>query len=313
MKITNTITAYFTCAMILVIMPFTAANAIGLKENSIIKGDVITLGDVFYDLPRNEERILGSAPNPGKEMILNARTLLRIAMAMDLSWRPASHADRVTLRRVATIIEYDQIKEALYTALYDEGISGDYEIVIPAQYHKITLPYEQLATLSITRFSMDARRKNFEATIVAPSIENPIQQISIKGQIQPVITVPVLSANIQYGSIITQSDIEYTKIKEREFSRDTIIDAKKLLGMTARRTIIAYRPIKSTDIVAPKIIERGELVTLSFNSGAMNLTTQVKALQNGAKGDIIRVVNTLSNKTLQAVVIGSNEVSVVQN
>ena len=297
----------------LMMLPFSAANAIGLKENSIIKGDVITLGDIFYDLSRNEDRILGNAPNPDKDMVLNARTLLRIAIAMDLSWRPSSNADKITLRRAATIIEYDQIKEELYTSLYEEGIHGSYEINIPSQYHKIILPYEQPAKLAITRFNIDAKRKNFEATIVAPSIENPIQHFTIKGRIHPIITIPVLSMNLQHGSTIKSSDIEYIKIKEHEFSKDTIADAQKLIGMTARRMIIAERPIKHTDIIAPQLIKRGALVTLSLNSGVMNLTTQVKALENGARGDVIRVVNTLSNKTLHAMVINDNEVAVVQN
>ncbi len=306
----NIIAFLVACCMIL---PFGAANAIGLKENSIIKGDVITLGDIFYDLQRDENRVLGSAPNAGKEMILNARTLLRIAMAMDLPWRPSSNADRVTLRRAATIIEYDQIKEALYTALYEEGVYGDFEINIPSQYHKIILPYEQPANMDITRLDIDATRKNFEVTILAPSAQNPIQHFRVKGQLYSVISAPVLSINLQNGSTIKSSDIEYIKIKEHEFARDVITDAQKLIGMTARRTIIAGRPIKNTDIIAPEVIKRGSLLTLSLNSGAMNLTTQVKALESGAKGDVIRVVNIASNKTLQALVMGSGEVAIVQN
>ncbi len=298
------------CAMIL---PFNVANAVGIKENSIITSNVITLGDVFYDLPRGDDKVLGNAPNPNKDMVLNARTLLRIAMAMDLPWRPASNSDKVTLRRAATVIEYDQIKETIYTALYEENIYGDYEINIPSQYHKIILPYDQPASMAITNLSLDASRKKFEVTIVAPSAENPIQQFNIKGQIQPVITVPVLSTNVQHGRTIQSRDIEYVKIKERAFSRDTIADASQIIGMTARRMIIAGRPIKQTDITATQIIKRGSLVMLSLNSGAMSLTTQVKALENGAKGDVIRVVNTLSNKTLQAIVTGDNEVAVMQN
>ena len=297
---------------ICMILPFQNAMAVGLKENSIITGDKITLGDIFYDLKRDDERVLGNAPLPGKDMVLDARTLLRIAMAMDLSWRPSSNSDKVTLSRAATIIEYEQIEETLFNALEDEGIYGDYEISIPEQFHKIILPHDQLAEMEITRLNIDSERKKFEVTIAAPSADNPIQNFQIRGQINTVITVPVLKENLQYGHVVKESDIEYIKIKEREFSRDTIADADSLLGMTARRVIIAGRPIKTSEMVAPQIIERGEMVILSLRNGTMNLTTQAKALQNGAKGDTIRVVNTASNKTLQAIVIGANEVAVMQ-
>ncbi len=297
----------------LLLLPISTASAVGLKENSVIKDDVITLGDIFYDLKNNEEYVLGNAPSPDKELILNARTLLRIAIAMDLPWRPSSNKDKVILRRAATIIEYEQIKNTIKNAIDEESIYGDYEINIPEQYHKIILPHDQPAKIVATNLKLDASRKNFEVDIIAPSIQNPIKNFRIKGQIYPVIKVPVLSRNIQNGSTIKSSDIEYINIKEHEFSRDTIIDTQKLIGMTARRMIIAARPIKQTDIIAPQLIKRGELVTLSLNKGVMNITTQVKALENGAHGDIIRVMNISSNKTLHAMVINSNEVTIVQN
>ncbi len=306
---------YFILASLACAVMFSSysAQAIGLKEHSVLTGDTITLGDIFYDLPRDEERVLGNAPRPGKDMVLSAKTLLRIALALDLPWRPSSATDSVVLRRDATIIEYDQIKEALYTALYDEEVYGDYELSIPAQYHKIILPHDQPASMVITRFTTDANNKTFEATIAAPSAENPIQHFQVRGHMNAVITVPVLAGNLQSGRIITQQDIKYIKIKEREFTRDTIADASILIGMTARRVILAGRPIKTSEMIAPRLIERGEIVTLSLNIGTMALTTQAKALQDGAKGDIIRVVNTASNKTLQAVITGTNQVSILQH
>ncbi len=308
-KMCLTLTLFICCA----VFPFSFVHAMGLKENSVVSDNTIKLGDIFYGLPRDEDRVLGTAPRPGQDLTLNARTLLKIAVALDLPWRPSSNADFVTLRRDATVIEYDQIKESLYTALYDEGVYGDFEVSIPNQYQSIILPADQPADMAITRINLDSNRKSFTASIVAPSRENPIQQFNIKGRIESVMNIPVLTSNIQNGRLITENDVEYIKVQERDFSQDMIVDAQTLLGMTARRMIIAGRPIKGGDLVAAQIVERGSLITLSLQSGVLNLTTQVKALQNGAKGDVIRVVNTASNKTLQATVTGENAVAVVTN
>ena len=43
---------------------------------------------------------------------------------------------------------------------------------------------------------------------------------------------------------------------------------------------------------------------------SMTLTAQGKALEAGTDGQVIRVVNTMSNRTVEAVVIGPNQVSV---
>lgn len=285
--------------------------AIGIKEQSIITDDTIKLGDIFYDLERNEERVLGHSPRPGEEMVLNARTLLRIATALDLPWRPTDTMTRVVLRREATIVGYDQIKEAIQTALYDEDVYGNYEISIPNQYHQIVLPADIEPGVTVTRIDVDARRKKFNVTLAAPSALNPIQQVQIKGRMFPVIKVPVLSSNIETGRTIKASDLKTISIKERDFSKDTIADAQKLIGMTPRRVIMAGRPVKESEIIAPQVIERGQILLLSLDNKLMNITTQVKALQNGAKGDIIRVVNTSSNQTLQAVITGDNQAKIV--
>lgn len=297
----------------LCILPFSAAYAIGLKDNSLLNDDTIKLGDIFYDLKENEDRVLGNAPRPGQDMVLDANTLLRIAIAMDLSWRPNSNADHITLRRDATIIDYNQIEEALHTALYDEGVFGEYELSVPQSNRQIILPPNQEATFIITDFSVDQRRNTFEATIAAPSAENPIQHIRFSGQMEPVITVPVLLENVENGRTIKARDLTTMKIKERGFGRDTIIDVQSLIGMTARRMLIAGRPIREAEIIAPQIIDRGQVVTLSLKNAVMNITTQVKSLENGAKGDVIRVLNTSSNQTIQAIVTGENEVTVLQN
>jgi len=298
-----------TIIALMLIIP--AAHAMGIKENSVIQGDTITLGDVFYGLSRDEGRVLGAAPKPGEDMTLSARTLLRIAKALDLPWRPSSTADKVTLRRDATIVEYDQIKESLYTALYDEGVYGDYELDIPARHQKIILPTDAEESMVITKLSLDSSRKIFKATIAAPSADNPIQHFTMTGKITPVITIPVLRNNIQNGDIITENDLEYIKIKDRDFGQNTIANANRLIGTTPRRVLIAGRPIQKNDIVEPQIVNRGEIVILSLDSGVLNITTQVKALENGSKGDVIRVLNSASNKTIQARVTGQNEVTII--
>lgn len=292
---------------------FSAAHAVGLKENSMLSDNMIKLGDIFYDLPRNENRVLGAAPRPGQEMVLDARTLLRIALALDLPWRPSSNMDHIVLRRDATVIPLEDIQNALQNAISDQGIYGEYEISVPEHQKEIILPSGEPATLDVTDMNINSRKKTFTAVLAAPSSENPIQNFRIQGRIDPVIKVPALVENIENGRMIRPRDITMVKIKEIDFSQDTIADAQSLIGMTARRILIAGRPIRETEIVAPQVVSRGEFITLSLNTGIMNITTQVKSLENGAKGDVIRVLNTTSNQTLQAMVTGENAVTIIKN
>lgn len=302
--------AYRILALFIMIGFALPAYAVGLKNNSMVSNSTITLGDVFYDLPRDADRVLGAAPKPGEEMVLNARTLLRIAKAMDLSWRPSSSRDYVVIRSDATLIDHDMISAKLRDALSEHNVYGDYEITLPVQHHQITLPAQYPPEMEVVRIHYDQSSQRFEAVIAAPSAKNPVQQMHVRGSVDPVIQVPVVRDNLQNGRIIQSRDLEYITIRENEFNQNTVVDAQSLIGMTARRVLIAGRPIRDNDIVAPQMISRGEIVTLALSNGAMNITTQVKALQNGARGDVIRVVNLSSNKTMQARVDSAGRVVV---
>jgi flagellar basal body P-ring formation protein FlgA len=301
------------CGALVSALPLRHAMAVSLKDSSLIKNDKITLGDVFYDLPKDEDRVLGAAPKPGQEMVLNSRTLLRIALALDLSWRPSSQTDKIVLRRDATVIEQKIIEDALKNRLTEEGVSGDYMLNLTEALQDINLPADQPGTIEVTKLTLNQDGKSFDAIVMAPSASNPIQTLRVTGNIQSVMTVPVLKENLTNGRTIQDSDIEYKQIRDIDFTSDVVADANALIGMTARRMIVAGRPIRTTEIQAERIIERGELVILSLSTGTLNLTTEAKALEHGAKGDVIRVLNTASNQTLQALVIGDNQVAIMQN
>ncbi len=287
------------------------AHAVGLKQNSLVGGNMITLGDIFYDLPRDEDRILGPAPRPGQEMVLNARTLMRIAVALDLKWRPGSSADYIVLSRAATIIEPTEIENVLRTALVEqENINDDFKITFSEGTPEIVLPAELPPGIELSSLDYRADKGWFNATFVAPSKKNPVQRITASGRIEQLVKVPVLRESLRSGAIIGQHDIEYKSIPKRSLNGDIMINPENVIGMTPRRLLLSGEPIVSSEIEQPKAVTRGESITMVFNNGGLRLTAKGKALQDGARGDTIRVMNVASNRTIDATVSGDGEVLV---
>lgn len=56
--------------------------------------------------------------------------------------------------------------------------------------------------------------------------------------------------------------------------------------------------------VADAAIRRGETVTLIYDAPGMSLTIRARALEDGAVGQSVRLLNTSSNRTIEAVVTG---------
>ena len=60
----------------------------------------------------------------------------------------------------------------------------------------------------------------------------------------------------------------------------------------------------------PLVVQRNEPVTILYEVPGIVLTVRGKALEAGAVGDMINVLNVQSNRTVQATVIGPGRVSI---
>lgn len=293
----------------IVIYPHSAA-AISLKTNSVITDNTIMLSDVFSGLPKGKDKALGPAPRPGKDMTLNARTLMRVAIALDLSWRPAHTGEYVVLSRAATVIDSSMIEDALQNEITESGMTGNYKIAFAGSMAEMILPLDQPANVEVQSLNVRHGQNRFEAILVAPSKAEPLQTLRVSGVLHRMIDVPVLMSTMRKGSVIGVRDIEIISIQENEVRGDMAISADDLIGMTPRRIVLPGKLVKINDLQHPLIVERGDFVTMRFNDGSMILTSRGKALENGAKGDLVRVSNSASSRTVEAFVTGQREVLV---
>ncbi|MBA4324392.1 MAG: flagella basal body P-ring formation protein FlgA [Rhodobacter sp.] len=75
-------------------------------------------------------------------------------------------------------------------------------------------------------------------------------------------------------------------------------DPALAVGLEARVSIHAGRPVRPGDLGPPTLVERNQLVTLVFVSGGLAISTEGRALARGSDGDQIRVMNLGSRNTV---------------
>ena len=288
-----------------------AALAANLKPLSIIKGDTLTLGDVFDGLDEKKAAyVLGPAPQPGQDMVLNASTLMRVALALDLPWRPATSADQSVIRRTATVLAETDIRATLERALKDQGLKGKFNLQIAGNVPQMILPPDVPASVEAAAVKFDPSRDMFEISLAAPSAETPLTRASVMGRVQRLISVPVLKNTMRNGDLINNHDIVWIDVDAKDIQPDTVLKEEDLSGLTPRRIVAAGKPLRATEFQRPQLVSRGDTVTLVFQSGPLTLTARGKALQNGSQGDLVRFVNTASNRTLDGTVSGDHEITV---
>jgi len=99
-------------------------------------------------------------------------------------------------------------------------------------------------------------------------------------------------------------EIEVTKLNSGFYS-----SLDKVIGQGAKRRIRAEQLLSPNLVAAALVIERGQQVTISANHDGINASTQGEALENGAVGDVIRIRNLSSKKTVEAKVLEAGVVT----
>lgn len=99
---------------------------------------------------------------------------------------------------------------------------------------------------------------------------------------------------IRPGEILRLEDVRASEDTKPGF----VSDVQAVVGMEARRILYAGRPIKRTDVGPPALVERNQVVVLIYSSPALSIRTEGRALERGAIGDVLRVINLTSRNTV---------------
>lgn len=118
--------------------------------------------------------------------------------------------------------------------------------------------------------------------------------------------IPVLAHPVARGDIISASDFEMRAAEGA--AANGILSPSAASGREAVRNLSAGMPVRSPDLVSPRLVRRGEPVIISWRAGGLSITTTGRALTSGGAGDFVRVVAASTNRTLDGLVVSSGAV-----
>ncbi len=285
-----------------------------LKPRIVVEDDVVRLGDLFEGLARNQpekaEVPVARAPEPGRRIELSARWLAAVASTYDLDWQPRSALDRSSLERASNSISRSEIESSLVRALAARGFDGSISLLFDQPDVTFHVPREAEPTLAVAALSIDPTNGRFVAEIVAPAEGTPAGSLRVAGRAVEMIEVPVPARRLEPGDVITERHLTWTAVRADSLGRNIVRDPRSLLGKSPRRPLHAGEPVRDNELEAPVVVGKNSLVTIRLVRGNLMLTAQGRALDNGADGDLVRVMNTKSNKIINAVVVSAGTVEV---
>ena len=300
-------------SLLLLIVAFTAERAAAepaLRPSAVVAGTVIRLGDLFADAGAAASDVVAPAPPPGSRTMFNANWLAATAREHHLAWEPASRFDQAVVERATRSIGADVVIARLREEIAQRRPGEDLELQLDDRALRLLVPAEASGEIAIDDLSIEARSGRFSAMVTAPAGGAEAAPRRISGRLIRMVTLPVLQHAMMPGDTIAARDLGTARLADERVTADALANARELLGKTPRRPLRAQEPLRLGDVQVPLVLRKGDLVTIVLETATMRLTTEGRALEDGAMGAAIHVANTRSGRVIDTRVAGANTVTV---
>ncbi len=297
-----------TLATLLALSGVQHAAAATLRPFVTVAAGVVRLSDLFDGLGAGDDRPLGPAPAPGSRITVEAPQLKAIADQFGVDWHASSPSDRAVLERDGRPLTREALLAIMRPALAAAGAPADAELDLGG-FTPPMLPVDS-AKLDVSQLDYDAPTGRFTAMLVVASENAEPQRLRLVGSVAAMMELPVLLHRFAPGSIVEAGDIQVTRVRAGLVHGTPAMVAAQVVGMVTRRAIAAGQPIALADLARPFAVDRGASVQLLLDTAGLTLTAQGQALDSGAPGEHIRVLNPVSHAVLLGIVEASGRVRV---
>lgn len=286
-------------------------SAADLRPRIEIDGAIVTLGDLFSGAGELAGRAVFRAPELGVTGALPAADAVKAAVAAGLAVDRLPPFASVTVVRRAVTVDAEALRTLVAEAAAARlgAAAENVEVTIDGTVAPVAAAATAAAPAVLSDFVLQSASGRFNAT-VAIDIGGSSRPIALSGRAVETMAVPVLNRPIDRRAVIHASDVTIVRIDKRRVPGTAAIDTDELVDMAAKRPLRAGELIATADVEPPRVVLRGDLITLQYSRPGLTLSARGRALGDGAKGDIVSVLNEQSKRTIQGIVTGAGTVAV---
>jgi flagella basal body P-ring formation protein FlgA len=285
------------------------AGAATLRPLTTLAAPVVRLSDLFDDAGPRADRVLGPGPAPGARIVVEAAQLAAIARQFGVDWRPASAADRAVLDRPGRLLPRDSITVPLLAALTRVGAPADAELDLPG-FETPLVPAEAAPTVTVEQVDYEGATGRFAAAVLigGPAME-PLR-LRLAGVVEALAHVLVPARRLAAGSVLRAADLLPATVRASVLRGDVAREPAQALGLALRHAAAAGQPLPLAELQPPVLVAKGAHVAMEIRLPGLAVVAQGSALEAGALGDRIAVLNPTSRMQVEGTIVGPDRVTV---
>jgi flagella basal body P-ring formation protein FlgA len=278
-----------------------------LKAEAVVTGSVVRVGDLVENAGIIAEVPIFRSPDLGATGSISAEAVIKAVSAHALVGLDPRGIRQVVVTRAARTIDPQEIEHSITAALsaqYALGTPADIALDLDRNPGPLHVEPTVKGEPRVARIDYTARTARFTAAVDIPGHG----LLYLSGHARATVDVVVVIRSVTRGEILKQADVVVERKPRAEMPRGIISDGAEAIGLAARNNMQPGRLLRARDLMKPQIVQRNEAVTLIYRMPGIMLTVRGKALERGADGDTISVLNEQSKRTLQGVVVGPGRI-----
>ena len=215
-----------------------------------------------------------------------------------------------TIREPFYKVNAADVTASVAEQMHAQGVEAKAEVTLNPGTPNLLYSADHPVQVAIHTLQIDPKSKRWQAQAYFISNGKTESVKPVAGTYGALIDVPVVTRQFSRTDVIEEKDITILSVPERLLRKDTITNAKELVGLSPRAGISPNRPIHSNEITPPTVIKRGDLVEMAYETPYIHIKTTGIALEDGAKGATIRIKNQKSQHAVSAQVVSAGRVQV---
>jgi flagella basal body P-ring formation protein FlgA len=304
-------------ALLVLALPARAADEFiatpTLRASITVTSDVVRVGDLIDNAGSAALIPVYRSPDLGTTGALPVAQVLAVLRAKQVIGVMTGDIKEVQVTRLARTLANKDLETAVASALerrFGLGDAANITVTFDRGIADMRLDASNTGVLQPVATRYDARSGRFDITFEINSDNNPAPtKLRFTGNAIETVEVAVLTRDIDRVDLLKASDVAMERRPKAEVTGEAA-SRDRTLGMQLRRPMRAGTPIRVADIVKPDFVQRDQNVTVIYQVPGIYLTTRGKAIESGAEGDTISVLNLQTKRTLSGVVTGRGQVTV---
>jgi len=282
-----------------------------LRAEAVVTGSVVRIGDLIENAGIVANTPIFRAPALGQTGVVSAGQVLDAVRNYALVGIDPGDVAEIKVTRASRTISPREVEAMLASSLtrsYSLGSAADVTVEFDRTLRTVQVEPSVTAAGRIEQLRYDSHSGRFDAIFEINGAPSTRMRLNGTAFVTSEIVAP--SRSLTRGEIISVSDLTFKRIPRSQISSDMITDPEQAIGRAARDPINAGRSLRAGELIKPQLVQRNDTVTLVYQVPGIMLAVRGKAMDGGAEGDVVDVVNIQSNRTVRGTVTGPGKVSV---